>query len=352
MFHDPSAIRLRGPADIVAAVPYLLGFHPADSLVVLVLHGERLLSVLRLDLPDIGSGHDDYPALLDDLTDRVTRFGATACVLVGYGAGTPVTTAITMTTKALATAGVPVRRAMRVADGRLHTLDGTDADRTPQEGTPFDPTTTVAAATATAAGNVALPDRAAVAAQLAPITGPARTAFTAATKNAAKRLANLLDSLGVLASAQQAASENPDSDTSARLNTRQSRAVTAWAFDVVLQAMDVYRTGQVLDDDRAAVLTLLLATGSFWEFALRRTTGEHWQIRMWTDLVRRAEPFLTAGPANLLTMVALQAGNGTLATCAVQHALDTDPDNEIAGLLGQLIRLGIDPQTATALARD
>jgi hypothetical protein len=347
MFHDPSAIHLRGPAEIVAAVPYLLGFHPTDSVVVLAVHGDHLASVLRLDLPETGTD-DDYPALLDDLTDRVTCHGATACVLVGYGPDTPVTAAVTVTTAALAAAGVPVRRALRVAGGRLYSLDGTDLPDAAPHGTPFDASTTVAAATAIAAGYVALPDRAAVAAQLAPITGSARTAFTAATKNAMKRLETRLDSLGVPPGTGPTADRRGGDPTA---DAGQRRAVAAWAFDVVLEAMTVYRGGDVLDDDRAALLTVLLAVDSFWEFTLRRTTGERWQIRLWSDLVRRAEPSLTAGPANLLTMVALQAGNGTLATCAVQRALDTDPDNELASLLVQLIHAGIDPHTAAALIR-
>ncbi|MDT4993731.1 MAG: hypothetical protein QOH97_3623, partial [Actinoplanes sp.] len=68
MFHDPSAIHLRGPAEIVAAVPYLLGFHPTDSFVVLAVHRDHLVSVLRLDLPEAGTD-DDYPSLLHGLTD-------------------------------------------------------------------------------------------------------------------------------------------------------------------------------------------------------------------------------------------------------------------------------------------
>jgi hypothetical protein len=347
MFHDPSAIHLRGPAEIVAAVPYLLGFHPTDSFVVLAVHRDHLVSVLRLDLPEAGTD-DDYPSLLHGLTDRVTRLGATACVLLGYGPATPVTAAVTVTTTALAAAGIPVRRALRVADGRLYSLDGTDLPGAAPHGTPFDPSTTVAAARATTAGYVALPDRAAVAAQLAPITGAARAAFTAATKSAMKRLEARLDSLDVSPGTGPTA-DRPGGDPTANVNADQRRAVAAWAFDVVLEAMTVYRSGDVLDDDRTALLTILLAVDSFWEFTLRRTTGEQWQIRMWSDLVRRAEPSLTAGPANLLTMVALQAGNGTLATCAVQRALDTDPDNELAGLLVQLIHAGIDPQTAAAL---
>ena len=38
-------------ADLIAAVPYLLGFHPAQSLVVAAMRGERLVFAARCDLP-------------------------------------------------------------------------------------------------------------------------------------------------------------------------------------------------------------------------------------------------------------------------------------------------------------
>jgi len=46
-------IRLRSPSDIVEVVPYLVGFQPEDSLVVVSLRGERLRVGLtaRVDLP-------------------------------------------------------------------------------------------------------------------------------------------------------------------------------------------------------------------------------------------------------------------------------------------------------------
>ena len=44
--------RISGPAELLQAVPYLLGFHPADSLVLVGLHGGRLVVTARMDLVD------------------------------------------------------------------------------------------------------------------------------------------------------------------------------------------------------------------------------------------------------------------------------------------------------------
>lgn len=56
-----SAIRLSGPADVVAAVPRLCGFTPADSLVALVLGERHLLVTSRCDLR---AADDDLDGLL------------------------------------------------------------------------------------------------------------------------------------------------------------------------------------------------------------------------------------------------------------------------------------------------
>ena len=44
-------IRLTGPADVLAVLPYQLGFHPRDCLVAVSLRGSRMGLVQRIDLP-------------------------------------------------------------------------------------------------------------------------------------------------------------------------------------------------------------------------------------------------------------------------------------------------------------
>lgn len=38
---DTQQVTLRGPADLADALPYLMGFHPTDSVVLVGLHGGR-----------------------------------------------------------------------------------------------------------------------------------------------------------------------------------------------------------------------------------------------------------------------------------------------------------------------
>ena len=56
--HDldrPSQLAVRSPADLIAAVPYLLGFHPADSVVAVALRGRQIIFAARADLPEPGA---------------------------------------------------------------------------------------------------------------------------------------------------------------------------------------------------------------------------------------------------------------------------------------------------------
>ena len=57
---EPARLSVRSPADMVAAVPYLLGFHPADSVVVVAVRGRRVVFAARGDLS--APGTDPGPA--------------------------------------------------------------------------------------------------------------------------------------------------------------------------------------------------------------------------------------------------------------------------------------------------
>jgi hypothetical protein len=48
-----SVLRVRNPGDLIEAIPYLLGFHPRDSLVIVGLAGARVSITARIDLDDL-----------------------------------------------------------------------------------------------------------------------------------------------------------------------------------------------------------------------------------------------------------------------------------------------------------
>jgi hypothetical protein len=340
---DRPTLRVGSPAELVALVPYLLGFHPTSSLVIVTLTGSTVLNVARLDLPATADQTRRMTAALHRVAATMTGHGATGAILVGYGPAVQVDPSVQAATVALTAASVPVTEALRVDAGRYWSYLCDNPDCCPPDGVPFDPTTTVAAAAATAAGPVALPDRNAVAARLAPVTGAARDRMADATASAAQFLLDMVEA------AAPEASDDPDTALDASLDTPLGRALLAAAHTYLSQAQHRYRTAAAVDDDRAALVTVLLELPQVRAFTARRTTAARWEIDMWADLVRRAEPEFVTGPAIMLTLAALQAGDGALAAMAVGRALQADPTDRLANLLATAVAAGIDPATVTAL---
>ena len=67
--------RLRNPGELLAALPYLIGFHPRDSLLFIAFggsSGRRIELTQRVDLPPA----DDAPAVCRALAANVAARGA------------------------------------------------------------------------------------------------------------------------------------------------------------------------------------------------------------------------------------------------------------------------------------
>lgn len=335
---DRPVIQVNSPAELLALVPYLLGFQPSSSLVVLALAGSRMLTAARIDLPTCTAAMPQLRTTLDNLAATMTTAGATQAILAGYGSAAQVNPAIQIASATLHAARLPVTEALRVAEDRFYSLACVDPHCCPPGGTQFDPSTSSTAAAATAAGLVALPSQDDLTTLLEPVTGPAREAMETATIAAAQCL---------VARFEAAAPDTDDPDTSP--NTPLGRDLLRTGRAYLTQAQQHYQAGRPLSDEQTAFLTLLLELPSVRQVAAGNTTGAPWQIQMWADLLRRAQPDLSAAPATLLALAALHAGNGPQANLAIQRALCADPADGLTRLLAQAITAGVDPATATTL---
>lgn len=318
---DPAQLAVRSPADLIAAVPYLLGFHPADSLVVVAMQDKRVTFVARGDLPDPGT-----PAgpIADHLVAAVRRQDATTTLTLGYGPAERVTPAMDQLRAALNQSGLRVLDALRVTGGRYWSYLCTEPTCCPSEGTPYDTSSSEVSAAAVFAGEVALPDRAALVAQVAPVGGLASVALRQAAERADHRLAELLD-------------RAPTDDLLG------SRAIRVAGREAVRAALDPRRGDSPLSDDEVSWLALLLTDLPVRDDAWARTDGVEQHIALWTDVVRRAQPELVAAPASLLAFAAWRAGRGSLAVVALERALAARPDYSLALLLDDMLRNGVPP---------
>ncbi|HEX9356584.1 MAG TPA: DUF4192 domain-containing protein [Streptosporangiaceae bacterium] len=117
----------------------------------------------------------------------------------------------------------------------------------------------------------------------------------------------------------------------------------------VSHAIAVYRSGdQITDDDEFAWLSFTLTNLHVRDDAWARMDPEHTHAhqRLWTDVVRRAEPRYVPAPASLLAFTAWQLGDGALANIAIGRALDADPKYSMALLLAQAVGNGLPPSAA------
>ncbi|QKW16875.1 DUF4192 domain-containing protein [Verrucosispora sp. NA02020] len=314
---DLPRLTVRSPADLIAAVPYLLGFHPTDSVVVVALAGSRIVFAARADLP----GEGDPRESAEHIATVTGRQGADSATAIGYGPPERVTPAVDAVRVALADAGLTVVDALRVTGDRWWSYVCQEPECCPPEGTPYDPRASAVPAAAVFAGQVALPDRAALAAAVAPVGG---SEMRRAAERADRRLADLL-------------AEAPPAGLLG------GRALRTAGVSVLRATRRRHRDGTPLADDEVAWLCLLLTHLPVRDHAWERTDGRDEDVAFWTEMVRRAEPDLSAAPGALLAFAAWRAGQGALAAVALERVLAEHPDYSLALIVDDLLRRGVPP---------
>jgi len=85
-FTDRPTVHVRGTEDLLALIPFLLGFHPETSLVLLAVDddgGGGIAMLARLDLPTAEEPLGPVRAALDLVIAKLTTLGGICVVLVG-----------------------------------------------------------------------------------------------------------------------------------------------------------------------------------------------------------------------------------------------------------------------------
>ena len=320
------AVRISGPADLVGAIPYLLGFVPDCSVVAVALHGggrsARLGLTVRVDLPP-ASGVADCATFI---TGHLVRAGARATIIVLYADGEAhpcdLDQLIAELGRCTAAARVELWDVLQVANDAWRSRLCGDAACCPPGGTPIDSTApSLVQVHAIAAGLSALPSRQA----LADTLKPGEAGAVAAVSREISRL-----------------TARRVSQTRSAVESRRARTVQM-AKQIVYQR---HLGGRApLSPWRAARLLIGLADIGARDRCCQWTSGEHGDaaVSLWTELVRVSPTPYAAAPATLLGYVAWQQGFGALANIAVQRALADDPGYSLALLIDQALADGLDP---------
>lgn len=325
---DVPVLGIHGPADLLQAVPYLLGFHPERSLVVIGLHHSRLVVTMRLDLDDL-----DSPGVLPDAITAMRRGGASDFVASVYtdnppDAGRPSSQdpVVKAVTAEVTQAGGDMVDVLLVVGDRWWSYCCTDTDCCPAEGRRFPDDVSAFSAAATYAGLVALPDRDALAAVLDPLPAADRDRLgplIADHENAAVQA--VLDGRGsrhdrsvkrALFAAARRSDEPPDSPARFEITDREVAR-----FGVALSAHPVRDSLWMAADDG-------------------RLDGRV----LWLELARRLPNPYDAAPLFLYGWCSWRSGHGALAGIAAERAVQSDPSYSAADLLLAAIARGVDPR--------
>ncbi|GAB2463808.1 hypothetical protein GCM10027265_11420 [Jatrophihabitans fulvus] len=319
------------------AVPYLLGFHPRRSVVLVGLHDGSLVVTARLDIADCvrTDGWGRAGAVTNTLA-TLTGSGVTEVVVVVAGDDEPAAApplplwplAEQVEAAVVESGCVPIE-VVYLHGGRWWSYTCADAYCCPPDGSAVPEMPSAFLAEATFRGMVALPDREAMAAQLDPLPAPERArlrfAVAAAERDAAR------------AEAEGA-------------GDRHARAAKRALFAAARHSEEA--RAPAVDDDVAAGFGVALADRRVFEPLWLAVDAERLDGRpLWRDLARRLPAPLDARALFLHGWTCWRHGDGAQAGEAAQRAAASDPELHPADLLLGVLARGIDPRTFPRLRR-
>ncbi|WP_042173014.1 DUF4192 domain-containing protein [Streptomyces sp. NBRC 110035] len=351
-------VTLRTPAELADALPYLLGYHPEDSIVLVALYDKdgrgRFGGRARLGIP---AHRDDWPAaarqLAQGLVTGSERRGAKPEQMVVFLCQEPgdrepgrqvkerlgpLAHALRLECGAL---DVPVVEALCLSGGRFWSYCCDDEGCCPEAGTPMGlPGTSVLAAAATYAGLQVRGTLRELRARFLPWENAAaldqETALDAAHRTLVPRI---LDAEGRNEVARQ---------TLELAERVMGRLACTPPVSGTLPA-DL-RDDEALRHDEAATLILGLQDRTTRDRAAEWMEGEEAgpALRLWRALARRCVGSYgehAAAPLTLAGWVAWSVGDELEAREALAMALGADPDYLFARLLHQACNEGLDPES-------
>jgi hypothetical protein len=327
----PDVLRISTPTDLICMVPPLLGFVPADSIVIVCLHGprRRVGLAMRFDLADAV----EPEPFVEMVEARVSREGAESVFLVvfsptvpsaGFLPYTPLVDALSDQLDDL------LLGAFVTCEGRWWSYRCDDPCCDPLTGTPIDlagaEATAVAAAYALA-GQGVLPDRAAV------VRSIALDLSAAEATEMRGRIATF---------------------------TRQYDGTSQLARRAVVRALTERLTSVLVDprgtitaDDAAEFVALcddVVVRDEVLIAAVGRTARER-LLPVLRAVVRQVPPPRDAPVCAMLAWVSYAHGDGVVANVAVERSLATDADYSLAGLIVDAIYHQVPPRMLEEVMR-
>ena len=313
---------LTSPHDLLAAIPFLIGYHPQDSLVLVALKDEAVGMAMRVDIP-VGVSAEGY----DLLASHFLRDGADGAFIVAYvgaGAVDPENVLIN-TSAALVRAGIDIKESLIVRNNRFRSMICTDLTCCPPEGS-------------------AVPD-----------LGSSRIAaehVIAGHPMPFENVDGLVQSIAALPSSFESVWADEVQAFWVSSDSEEIQELQRDGATAIIDLVGEYREGRGAEDRELAARVIgRLSDIQVRDFALGSHTDEsadcYWA--MWRDLLRIAPRGFVAPIACLFAAMAYERGEGALAHKGLDRGLGDDDQYSLAHLLRRVFTAGWPPQSFSAM---
>jgi hypothetical protein len=316
---------LTSPHDLIAAIPFLIGYHPVDSLVVVSIKDECVGMAMRVDYPT------DLPATAYDLlASHLQRDGATGALLVAYvpKSSSDGEEVLSDLTAALQRIQVKVEESLLIQDGRYRSTLCSDSECCPPAGRDV------------------------------PAIDSSRIAMEHVLAGRAMPFANIEALTESIASLVIAEDEKWASQVGQFKVSEKSKDLTNLQRDGATAVIDLageFALGRGAEDlDLVARVIGRLSDIQVRDFALGSHTDEDIDnfFLMWRQLMRMAPAGYVAPIASLFAALAYESGDGALAHRALDRALADINGYSLALLLRRVFTAGWPPQSFAAMRRE
>ena len=319
-----TATELTSPRDLLVAVPFMVGYHPKDSLVAMALRENKVVMAMRVDFPNV----HQLLSVARTITSHLVREEASEAIIVGYlPTGLEIDDPLAIVRETIAGNQILVKECIEVRGERFKSSGCADLECCPLEGTPV-PLLSDSRVTAeqVAAGNPL------------PYLDLDEMKRSIAAESADKDLIKAIRKI-------------PEIDY-------ESQDIAIWQREGANAINELFlefgREGYVKSKNLIALALARLLDLQVRDYAMGMTSEETseqlWD--MWRWLLRIAPPGYVAPVAVIFASMSYERGDGALAQRALDRAFDDDPKYQMAKLLRRTFAAGWPPSTFTQMRAD
>ena len=319
-----TATELTSPHDLLAAVPFMVGYHPKDSLVVMALRDAKVSMAMRVDFPD----SESIASVSATVAGHLARELADEAIIVGY---LPIDVTesdpLEIVRSIIALQGISVKECIVVRGGRFRSNLCADLECCPPEGNLI-PEILSSRVTAeqVAAGNPL------------PYLDLDEMKRSISALPIDKELVRLIQGIEEI--------DYAEDDVTAQQRDG-ANAINEMAI--------AFSKEQKIEDKSVVALVLVrLLDLQVRDYAMGMTTEETsdqlWD--MWRYLLRLAPQGHVAPVAVIFATMSYERGDGALAQRALDRAMEDAPGYQMAKLLRRTFAAGWPPSAFTQMRAD